>query len=298
MTSFALAVACSALRADDAVQPATAVAPVAPGPAVEFTATETRVGDRVVQRVGMAFDLTTRIIQSGQIANESSNQLRRQQQRTIDVVEVADGRAVKARASFEVSRRQTPENKNPNELAPLPIEGKSYLMVRNEDELTVTDAEGVIPPLEEYKLVAESLDSVGKPNPLAQVLAGRRVAVGERLLVPREVAGTILGLNAPEFAEVHRFELTLARLAAAADGEPELAVFQAAIEVRPEAEDAMAMRLSGEIAVEPQTCRLAAVDLAGPVQVTAIERTSLGFYQTSMSGELRLAIRSQFGTAK
>jgi hypothetical protein len=291
------ALSCAA-RADDAIEPATATAPAdAAAPAVLFTATETKVGDRVVQRVGMEFDLKSRIIQSGQIANESTSLLRRQQQRTIDVLEVAEGRTVRARASFEVARRQSPENPDASALVPLAIEGKAYFMIRKGEDVAVTDLEGRIPPLEECKLAVASLDSVGRPNPLALVLAGRRVALGQSLFVPKDMARTLLGMNAPEFTDVHRFELTLVRLAPAADnGGQEQAIFRAAIEVRPK-DDAMAMSVAGEFAIEPTTCRLAAIDLAGPVQMTSIERTPLGFYQNAITGKLRLAIRSQYGQA-
>jgi hypothetical protein len=295
----------SSLSADEipagAVQPASATpdsAGDAPsGPAVRFTHAETRVGDRAVQRIGLQMSITTKIIQSGQVAHESAADLRRQQQRTIDVLEVAEGRAVRARATFDVSRRQAPDQDDPKKLTVLPIEGKSYLMARKDDNLAVTDLEGAIPPLEEYTLVAESLESVGKPNPLVEVLAGRVFRVGQRVLVPRETAKLLLDFGAPDLARVHRFELTLDRLTPLADGSEPAAVFRVAIEVRPEDADDYTMHLSGEMAVEPATCRVASIDLAGPVQVSTIERTPLGIYQYTMGGELRVAIRSQFVNA-
>jgi hypothetical protein len=291
-----------ALRADEAVQPATATAPVAEAPVlpavtVHFEAAEARVGDRLIQRLGSQMDMTSRIIQSGQVAHESTNQLRRQQQRTIDVLEVSEGRAVRARASFEICRRQSPEDADPNVLAAQPIEGKTYVATRRGDELIVTDDDGRIPPLDEYTIVAESLDGVGRPNPLATILAGRDVAVGERLLVPLELAQSLLGVGAPELARLHRFELTLDRLAPAADGAPPLAVFSAVIEVKPDDEEAMTVSLRGELAVDPATCRLTSVDLSGPVHVSSLERTPLGSYHSSLSGDLKLAIRSQFAPA-
>ena len=83
-----------------AVQPATASAPVAAGGAaspvtVRFQQRDTLVGDRIVQRMGMQLGVATKIVQSGQIANESTSDVRSQQQRTVDVLEVAEGRAVR-----------------------------------------------------------------------------------------------------------------------------------------------------------------------------------------------------------
>lgn len=301
-------VAADALRAqetlDGAVTPATAQTPLAERPptptvTVHFEAAPTSVGDRVVQRLGMHMAATTKIIQSGQVANESSSEIRRQQQRTIEVLEVLEGRAIKARASFEVSRRLSPGDAGATEPVAQPIEGKSYLVTRNGAELTVTDLAGLMPPLEEYKIASEALSGVGQPNPLAQLLAGHDVAVGQQLVVPRETAQMLLGAGSPELSQVHRFNLTLVRLDPAdRDGGAGLAVFSASIIMKPESDDALAVTLNGELAVEPTTCRLASVDLAGPVHVTTIERTQLGMYQHSTAGELRVAIRSQFSALK
>lgn len=288
--------------ADQSVRPATATETVSPSTVVgaatvRFEAAPARVGDRVVQRLGSQLELTTRIVQSGQVAHESSSRLRRQQQRTIDVLEVAEGRAVRARASFEIARRQSPEEPDPNALTPQPIEGKTYVATRRGDELTVTDLDGKIPPLNEFTLAVESLDGVGRPNPLATVLAGRELVVGQTVAVPQELAQALLGVSAPELAHVSQFELTLDRLAPVADGPP-AAVFRAVIAVTPEGEDAMGVNLRGEMVVDPTTCRLTSVDLAGPVQVSSLERTPLGSYHTTLSGELQLAIRAQFRTAE
>lgn len=285
---------------DDSVEPATAISQRVAAPAgksVRFHQQPTVVGDRVVQRLGVHLALTTKITQSGQTAHESTNEMRRQQHRVIEVLEVVDGRAIKARASFPVSRRQSPEDANPDEFATQPIEGKTYLMTRDGDRLSVTDLEGVIPPLEEYKLVAESLENVGKPNPLAVLLVDRHIAIGQRILVSRDLVQQLLGFDDP-VGTVRRFELTLARLEPAVEKHPaERAVFQTKIEIVPNDASPLTITLQGEMVVETQTCRLASVELAGPVQLSSIERTAGGIFQYSAGGELKLAIRSQYGVA-
>jgi hypothetical protein len=247
-----------------------------------------------VQRLGVHLALCTKITQSGQTAHESTNEMRRQQQRMIEVLEVVEGRATRARASFQVSRRQAPEYAKPNELTIQPIEGKAYLISREEDGLTITDEEGHIPPAEEYKLVAESLENVGKPNPLAALLVDRKIAIGQRILVPRETVQSLLGFEDP-LGSVHRFELTLNRVEHADETHPsQRAVFETAIEVLPNDDSPLAITLSGEMAIETETCRMAAVNLSGPVQLSSIERTAGGIFQFSAGGELKLAIRSQY----
>jgi hypothetical protein len=261
---------------------------------VRFRHQPTQVGDRVVQRLGVHLALATKITQSGQTAHESTNEMRRQQQRTIEVLEVAEGRATRARASFQVSRRQAPEYANPNELIVQPIEGKAYLVSREEDRLTITDEEGHLPSAEEYKLVAESLENVGKPNPLAALLVDRKIAIGQRILVPRDTVQSLLGFDDP-LGTVHRFELTLNRVEPAGEKRASMtAVFVTAIEVLPNDESPLRITLNGEMAIETETCRMAAVNLSGPVQLSSIERTAGGIFQFSAGGELKLAIRSQY----
>ncbi len=284
---------------DPAVQPATAVESATTS-RVRFEQQATQVGDHVVQRIGAELNVATKIIQSGQVANESTSQMRRQQQRTIDVLEAAEGRVTRARASFQVSRRQTPENADPNDFSPQAIEGKTYLMQRTDGKLNVTDAEGMIPPLDEYKLVIESLESVGQANPLAELLAGRSLAMGEKLLVPREMARTILGLG-DQLGRVRRFELSLVKLDAVksekqSDGAATpAAVFKAQIQVEPTDSSPLMVTLAGQLSVDPASCRILAIDLSGPVTMTTVERTAGGIFQYSAAGELRMAMRSQYG---
>jgi len=281
------------------VQPATAVVAGEPAARIRFEQQPTTVGDRAVQRLGADLTVATKIVQSGQVANEGTNRMRRQQQRTIEVLDAVDGRLTRARVSFETSRRQSPESGKPDDFSPQPIEGKTYLMRREGDKLSVTDPEGSIPPLEEFKLAMESLESVGKPNPLAELLAGRSLAVGERLPVPRDMARTILGLG-DQTGAVRRFDLTLVRTIDAqgppgGDAGAQAAVFRAHIELEPDNVSPLSVTLDGELAVEPSSCRLLSLDLAGPVAMSSVERTAGGIYQFSAAGELKMAIRSQYG---
>jgi len=280
--------------------PALAESPVAPAgteaksPLVRFRQAPAAAGDQVTQTLNVDLGLTTKITQSGQTAHESSNRMRREQQRTIEVLEVADGRATKAKATFTVSRRQTPESSKPEELVTQPIEGKSYLMSREGDRVVVTGLDGATPPEKETRLVAESLENVGKPNPFASLLVNRPMAVGQRVLVPREVVQSLLGFEGP-IGSVHRFELTLLRVEpATAERSSPVGVFQAAIEVRPNDDSPLSITLNGEMFVETETCRLTEVKMVGPVQLSSIERTAGGIFQFSAGGELHLAIRSDY----
>ncbi|RIK77595.1 MAG: hypothetical protein DCC67_12475 [Planctomycetota bacterium] len=275
---------------------ATPVTPPGAAPqTVRFQQQPTQAGDRAVQSLAIELGLTTRITQSGQIAHESQSTMRREQRRTLEVLEVSEGRATKTRATFDYSRRQSPEGPHPAELARQPIEGKSYLAIRIGDELSITDLSGAVPPAEELKLVAESLENVGKPNPLASLLVNRQVAVGERIFVPRDLVQELLGFEDP-IGAVRKFELTLRRIEPAdAATAATRAVFDAALLIVPNDASPLSIQLAGVIAVEVDTCRLAHVELKGPVQLSSIERTRGGIFQYSAGGELNLAIASQYG---
>ena len=169
-------------------------------------------------------------------------------------------------------------------------------MTRQGDRVVVTDLAGATPPEEEVRLAAESLENVGKPNPFAVLLVDRPVAVGQRILVPRDVVQSLLGFDGP-IGSVHRFELTLLRVdPATAERKSPAGVFQATIEVRPNEQSPLSITLNGEVSVETDTCRLLTVEMNGPVQLSTIERTAGGIFQFSAGGELNLAIRSDYGT--
>ena len=112
-------------------------------------------------------------------------------------------------------------------LTPQVVAGKTYRCRRDGDALLITDADGKIPPLAEYEIVAQNMETLGRPNPLAEFLVGRTVAVGERLALPNEVAEKLLGLGG-EMGQVTRFELTLQEIKSI-DGAT-CAAFQASIE--------------------------------------------------------------------
>lgn len=301
---------------DPAVTPATASAPagLSPAPAdlppvtppepaqlVRFARRAVQVGDLAQQEITLNLDMASRYVQSGQIANESRNVIRREQRRRVEVTAVADERIEAATISFDHSRKQSPENPDPNALAAQPIEGKSYFAQRRQKTMLVTDASGAIPPLEEYELVADVAQNLAKPNPLAPLLLERPIAVGQKILVPREAATAVLGLR-DQVGTIKRFELTLTRVeptpvvanAAAGQSTSEVAVFAARIETLPNETTPMEFTLAGTLAVEVDSCRTVAAHFQGPVQMSTTERTRGGIFQFSAAGDLSVSIRSHY----
>ncbi len=184
----------------DEVQPATHVAPVLlPEPTVaagvQFSQQPAQVGDRVAQQVDLELNLSTSIIQSGQLAHQENMSMERRQQRLVEVTEVAEGKVRRARVTFSRSRHKTPENDDSEQEVVQPVEGKTYLLTRQGKQLLVTDPQGVIPPREEFKIVFSSMQSLGLPNPLAQFLLTRTIQVGQTLELPKEIDSQMFGFG-------------------------------------------------------------------------------------------------------
>lgn len=271
---------------------------VAPPTTVRFGQRETQVGDRVGQELAVGLDVSSRFTQAGQIAHQSDTTMRRNETRLIEVLETTEGQLRRARVTFPVSRLQRPEEGADAELKPQPIEGKTYLAIRDQQELTITDAEGEMPPLEEYRVAREALETLGKPNLLAKFLLERPIRVGERMLVPRAVARSLLGVGG-ELGTIKRFELQLLSVEPAeVAGASPRAVFAAKIETMANDQSPVELVVEGTVKIETETCRTVASNLEGPVQMSSVEQTAAGVFQFEATGALKVAIRSQYGTLR
>ena len=280
----------------DEVQPATHVPPVrlpepTAAPGVQFSQQPAQVGDRVAQQVDLELNLSTSIIQSGQLAHQENMSMERRQQRLVEIIEVSEGKVRRARVTFSRSRHKTPENDDSEQEVVQPVEGKTYLLTRQGKQLLVTDPQGVIPPREEFEIVLGSMQSLGLPNPLAQFLLTRTIHVGQTLELPKEIAEQMLGYG-NELGEVKRFQLQLDELSTF-EGEPS-AVFAASIEVVGTASQPMQINVTGPVVILTETCRTVVTDLTGPLSFDAHQRTSQGSYQYRATGTMRVAVRARY----
>ncbi len=259
-----------------------------PGQLVRFAQIPTVIGDRVVQRIGTELELHTVIKQAGQISHDSQASIRRRQEREVEVLEVVDGRARRARVTYHLSREMSPGNPNPAEELAQPVEGKSYLIARAEEQLLVTDLEGAIPPRAEYELVLSSMENFGNPSALAELLLSRPLQVGERLEVPRELAVEMMGMQ--QFGVVQRFDLELQSLRKVEDRD--CAVFAARIATQGKPDNPLRVRAQGEVVIEIATTRTIQATLRGPMTLATLEQG----VQHTATGDLLLAVESKYHT--
>ncbi len=262
---------------------------------VTFAQHLAQVGDRVAQSVEVDLQVQTTITQAGQQANKSESTLQRRQQRFVEVLEVVDGSVRRAQVTFPLSRVTSPANADSKEEAVQPVEKKSYFVTRKGKQLLVTDTEGAIPPQAEFEIVATSLQDFGLPNPLIKFLLGRKVQVGERLQLPREVAEKLMGFG-EQFGKVEKFELQLKSLQQI-EGQP-CAVFGASIEAVGEPANPIHIRAFGQIVIQTETCRTVRAKLSGPLTLSTVERTPQGSFQYAARGNMHVAIQSQYGRAR
>jgi hypothetical protein len=249
------------------------------------------VGDRVAQQVELSMQLSTSILQSGQVAHEQSVAQEQRQQRLVEVLEVAEGHVRKARVTFPQSRGKSPNGERPGEEVVEPVEGKTYLVTRKGKQLLVTDAQGAIPPRAEFEIVFTSMQSLGLPNPLAQFLLDRTLRVGETIEVPQTIAAGMLGFGA-ELGEVNLFRLQFKELSKY-DGAP-CAVFEAKIEVAGGNQQPLRVEVGGPVVILTESCRTVVTELRGPLSVDAVQQTRGGSYQYQGQGELSVAVHAHY----
>ena len=261
---------------------------------ITFRQTPARVGDRIAQKVEASLDLHTEIMQADQLARRETNTMRRHQDRFIEVTKVEDGRARGARVHFPKSRLISPENEQPREELVQSVEGKSYDVTRQGKNLLVTDTKGRIPPMDEFGIVMNSLQSFGLPSPLAKFLLGREVRLGEKLKVPVDIAAQMMGFG-ENLGQVQNFEFVLQDIRVV-DEQP-CAVFVAKIDAMGDPTNPIRMTVHGEVIIQADTCRSVSAELGGPLTLQAVQETPKGEYQYNATGEMQVAIHSRYGFA-
>ncbi|MGI9456622.1 MAG: hypothetical protein ACR2NU_08675 [Aeoliella sp.] len=255
---------------------------------VHFEKRPTGTGDRVDQVMRVALALESTVRKGDQVLDTNSRHMERIQQRAMIAEEVVDGHAVAARVRFLKSERVT-DGAEPDVH---PITGKTYLCRRERDEpLVITREDGSIPGPEEFTIVSESMDALGKPNLLADFFADRTVSVGEIIELPEEIGEGLLG-SSDRLGKVSRFALTLAELTQR-DG-ARVARFAVDIKSRGDQNAQMQLVVTGTIDLEVETCRTLGLEFTGPLAMT----TSFGSYSqtqtTQVSGKLSMKMSAAY----
>lgn len=288
---------------DSPVQPATFTRPASHTSAqnVRFSRQPTRVGDEIEQNLGLELRLTMTMRQGNEMIGTSQTTVRTNQKRVLTTTEVADGRSVAIRLQYPVATKQEliaeGNDAKQTTLAPQPVQGKTYFCRRDsgeKGELIVTDEAGNRPPTDEYEIVAQQMQTVGRSNPLAEFLAGRTIAIGEKVELPSAVASQIFNLG-DKIGKVSRFTLTLKKIQS--ESGVTFAVFQADVEAIANAARQMRLEVEGPLVIDVATCRAKQVSLVGPIGMSETRGSYSTAFQAIGTGKLQMSIASTYRDA-
>ena len=264
--------------------------------AVHFTQRGPQVGDQTEQTVAVALRLDTMVRQGSELVEQAKTTIRREQRRVVTATEVESGRTVAAlvryvEATKQVATGQTAADLQAGPTTPQPVAGKAYRCRREGDELRITDAQGNIPPLDQFEIIALNMESLGRPNPLADFLAGRTVAVGATIELPNELAEKLLGLG-DTLGKVTQFRLTLDKIEPVDSAE--CAVFHASIDAASNDSSQLRLQLEGPLVIQAATCRAVQASLTGPIGMSETRGSLTAAYQMTGAGKMTVEIASTY----
>lgn len=277
---------------------------------ITFGQQPVRVGDESEQTVTVEMRMKLTMRRVNELLGSHQSTVRTTQHRVVTTTAIDTDRAMAVTVRYPEATRQIMSAEAPaapvldgasaaNAVAqyqpvPQPVQGKTYLCRREPGDngnLIITDELGNVPPKDELDIVAPQMDTVGRPNPLVQFLAGRTVSVGQRLEVPRELAARIFNLG-DKFGEVTRFTLTLQSLRH--DSGSDAAVFVASVEATSNDASQMRLEVEGPLTVQVNSCRATGVHLVGPIGLSETRGSYSTACQVIGTGHLQLDIASAF----
>jgi hypothetical protein len=303
------------LAADASVKQAAFDRPAAssaPRQTVQFGRKAVHVGDEAEQSIALEMRMTLVVLREREQVGKKQSTVRTSQRRVVTTIAVDEGRTTAVTVRYPEATKQVigpPNNGNPAAPAsaeapvesprvPQPIQGKTYRCLREPGEdgkLIVTDEAGNVPPTEERDIVAQQMDMVGRPNPFAQFLAGRTIAVGEKVELPKELAAQIFNLS-DAFGEVSHFTLTLQKTQS--EGGASCAVFLANVEAVSSDASQMRLQVEGPLVVQLDSCRAVRIGLVGPIGMSDTRGSYSTAYQLIGTGRLQMNIASTYRDAK
>jgi hypothetical protein len=265
---------------------------------VQFGRRLARVGDVVEHTVSLETRLKTSVRQGNELVGDNQLLVRTNQQRRVKSTEVDRDRVVAVEVHYLVAAKQI----TAPHLAPQPasgaqpVQGKTYRCRRGgqDAKLIVTDLDGQTPPADECEIVAQTMEMVGRPNPLAEFLAGRTIAVGETIELPQALANQLFNLG-NRLAEVTRFELVLEQVETRSGAR--CAAFLARVEAASNDSSQMRLQVEGPLAVEIDTCRAVQLSLTGPIGMSETRGSYSTVYQLLGTGQLKMSIASAYRDA-
>lgn len=261
---------------------------------VRFTYKAASVGDQVRQDLTFQIQLETSTRRGQEQEQSSEQRVERREQRKLALLETGARRA-RAKVTFEKVEQRAERDGQSEDAPAAPVVGKSYLVTRDQDRLTVTDLKGNAPPDDELAIVERSMAAFGRPSTLAKFFDGKTLETGQVVQLPSEVAKDVFGAG-DTLGDVTRFDMKF--LGAATVDQARCGKFETTLEAKSKALGNLTMLLGGTTYLEIDTCRAVATTLKGPIGMFEA-RTSQGQkLEVQGRGTLQIAIRAQRQSAR
>jgi hypothetical protein len=255
---------------------------------IAFTYRAPQVGQVGSHDMQFTLDLNISLRQAGQTISSEAQQLSRDQDRDVTVLAVEDKKAMKVQVTYAKAWEQVSRGKLAGTPQPQPIEGKTYIVERKGNDLVVTDPAGHDVPEEERMLVAASMDAVGHLNPLGMFLDGKKIAVGQTVNLPLDMASDLLGVKEAG-GEAQKVDLTLHDVATDEEGR-RLANFTMLVVLK--LAGGGTMDVKGQLQVEPATCQIAVANFDGPVSMHEQQGPKGHTFEIASEGTMKVAVRT------
>ena len=255
---------------------------------IAFTYRAPQVGQVGSHDMQFTLDLNISLRQAGQTISSEAQQLSRDQDRDVTVLAVEDKKAMKVQVTYSKAWEQVSRGKLTGTPQPQSIEGKSYIVERKANDLIVTDPAGHDVPEEERMLVTASMDAVGHLNPLGMFLDSKKIAVGQTVNLPNDMASDLLGVKEAG-GEAQKVELTLHDMATDEEGR-HLANFNMLVVLK--LAGGGTMEVKGQLQLEPDTCQIAVATFDGPVSLHEQQGPKGHTFEIASEGTMKVAVRT------
>ena len=248
------------------------------------------IGQQWVHDVKLDMFMKTRFRYPNQEPQEFSSVEHRRQRRKLAIVATAATHVSKVKVTFDKAIRkimQQEEKETP--WHPQPVDGKTYYVTRSGADLVVTDEQGEKPPGEELRIVKNSMQAIGRPNPIAKFLHERTIVVGETIHLPADLVSDLLG-SQNKVSRPQKMPMTLVEIN---DMEGmSCGVFETEIDNSIQFGVQTSTRMKGYFAVELDTCRIFSVNFHGPITYRQRRLIAGEPYTVEVTGSLAVAMQA------
>jgi len=223
---------------------------------------------------------------NGGPARGTSQDYQRRQRKYVIVHEAGKDGPAKVRVYYKTAEEVEQTDGGQEQIKKDATAGKAYFVTDAAGKTLVTDAGGKPVAEGETNIVRHDNQDVGRRTPMAELLDGRTLAVGDTITLGAEQARELMGLAA-DVGRVRKFAMTLSGTRQAEGFQ--CAVFQTEIQINSEAIGSV-VTAKGEYLIGIGNCRLVSLDLSGGVTIAG-NRDKLAVEGT---GTVRIAVKADY----